>query len=512
MESGRPPRLRRKSSAFKLSLSRASQASAYAQAIIHTPLPPPTPSLEDPHNSTQDFTFVLPPHHSNPTTSSGQQPSPTSIITPDSPRLPSDPTMFPSSSSSLHTTTSTSFSTAPSSSSSSSTNPTTTTTTGNSSTLAASFPNVPSPSLTSTLELLKQLVSKRITAWTYLRNASQGKVYWFNTVLLEMKDLRFFFGNERMRSRSTRFTILSMSLSSMLEINNGNTSNGGPSSGQGGVAAGGGNGGGSSNGSASEFLRGLLSLVQEFEGIQEDKLTSLSSGGSGGTSSGGGSTLGGGLSGGSTSGFGANEGGRGSGFGVGGTSGGGIGTSSSGSGKSGQKSLFKLTSSKSRSKSGPSPVDAGSGIGSSSYVGGMGDGTGGGSGGGGGGGADFAFSEGPESGYLVIPNIPFELDYFQVLTTTCELLIQVYTKISIYLGGTSSGESGKGGGGALSQGLAEVVLKIDSRLKKLIGLLSKEIDTLARTAIRNELDILGGGVEGWGFEGVASGMSSGEVA
>lgn len=46
--------------------------------------------------------------------------------------------------------------------------------------VAHSFPNVPSASLTSTLELLKQVVQKRLTAWNYLKNVSQGKIYWFN--------------------------------------------------------------------------------------------------------------------------------------------------------------------------------------------------------------------------------------------------------------------------------------------------------------------------------------------
>lgn len=68
---------------------------------------------------------------------------------------------------------------------------------------------------------------------------------------------------------------------------------------------------------------------------------------------------------------------------------------------------------------------------------------------------------------------PFELDYLQVLTTTCDTLIQVYSKISTYLGGGGGGgpsrngaaSSSSLGGGALSQSLAEVVVKIDTKLK-----------------------------------------------
>ncbi|GAA5910296.1 uncharacterized protein JCM6883_001145 [Sporobolomyces salmoneus] len=439
--SNRPPRLRRKSSAFKLSLSRG-VSNSYAQAVQ----PPPTPSLPGPSSSSdpattttpQDYTFVLP----SPT------PSPTTSNPPDSP-YPPEPSleMFPQSAPSI------------------STNPSA----ASSTTTVNSFPNVPSPSLTSTLELLKQLVTKRLTAWNYLKNVSQGKIYWFNTILLTKEELRQFFPNDKMRARTSRFTILSMSLSPILEIHQPN-----------------------------DFLRGLYNLVQEFESIPEEKFASLvTASGSNGT--------GGGLA--AAGGFGFSAGG---GIAGGGGGAGGVGT------KSGQKSLFKLSSTKNRSKatSGTSTPAASSTTGTGSSIGGVASSSASiasnTSGGGGGGGADFAFGEGSETGYLFIPNIPFELDYLQVLTTTCELLIRVYSKISSYLGvgsepiktpsGGIVGTGGGGGVGALSQNLAEIVLKIDGKLKKLIALLSKEIDNLARIAIRNELDVLGGGVEGWGFE------------
>lgn len=197
------------------------------------------------------------------------------------------------------------------------------------------------------------------------------------------------------------------------------------------------------------------------------------------------------------------------------------------------------------------------------------------------------------SALALIPQ-PFDLDYFQVLVTTCELLIETYSKIATYLGPSGSGAgssagtsafpsppgagagaqqhrgsvtspvtagggvgSGAGAGAAgsagLSQALADVVYKVDARLKvrsplplslsfispsplrhpstrtrewrqvqaltlllaprflfasfspsalllvalalsqKLVALLSKEIDTLARQTIKHELDSLGGG-------------------
>jgi len=236
----------------------------------------------------------------------------------------------------------------------------------------ASFPNVPSASLSSTLEGLRQLVAKRITAWTYLRNAGMGKVYWFNVSTLSSldsfegvaldtdtftefnrclplqctdctpNDIRLallipkrenaisvsFFPSSlshpshnsptlRLSYSSTRLAILGMSLSSLLDIQ-----------------------------PAHDFLRGLQHLSSEFDQIPEDKFSLLSTLA---TSSGVGTSLA--------------------------TGGGGRGT---------QKGLF-------RGKKRPGEKDK--------------PGQGGQGGGGGGGGAEFASGEGGESGYLFIPNI-----------------------------------------------------------------------------------------------------------
>ncbi|TNY19899.1 hypothetical protein DMC30DRAFT_282433 [Rhodotorula diobovata] len=283
-----------------------------------------------------------------------------------------------------------------------------------------SVPNVPGTSLGTTLDGLRVLVAKRITAWTYLKNAGEGRVYWFNTVLLTTEDLRSSFSNDKMRNRTTRFAVLGMSLSALLDV-----------------------------APAHDFLRGLLSLTQEFEAVPEDRYG------------------------------GKND----------------VRTQQ-------QKSLFKVGS---RSRRGGGAASAANG------------------------GADFSMGlpqEGGEASFLFTPNIPFELDYFQVLITTCELLIETYTKISTYLGGGGSASSqsqsqsaaaglfpsppGSGsrgsamspagpgagadaGSAGLSQALADVVYKVDGRLKKLVALLSKEIDLLARQAIKAELDSLSGG-------------------
>lgn len=47
----------------------------------------------------------------------------------------------------------------------------------------ASLSNAPTGPLGSTLESLRSLVQKRKTAWSYLKNAADGRVYWFNVRL-----------------------------------------------------------------------------------------------------------------------------------------------------------------------------------------------------------------------------------------------------------------------------------------------------------------------------------------
>jgi len=67
------------------------------------------------------------------------------------------------------------------------------------------------------------------------------------------------------------------------------------------------------------------------------------------------------------------------------------------------------------------------------------------------------------------------LDYFQTFYTLCDILVEVYNKL---LGGTKNLWSGQ---------FTESVLKIDGKFKKIIALVTKEIDSLARNAIKEEL-------------------------
>ncbi|KAK4703808.1 hypothetical protein P7C70_g2404, partial [Phenoliferia sp. Uapishka_3] len=109
-------------------------------------------------------------------------------------------------------------------------------------------------------------------------------------------------------------------------------------------------------------------------------------------------------------------------------------------------------------------------------------------GGGAAGGGDFSMglADTGEASYLFTPNIPFELDYFQVLFTICDMLAETYTKILSYLGPSPTTTNVAGptsfpfppdatnptvnsagsvvAAVGLSPALTDVVLKIDVRL------------------------------------------------
>ncbi|CAI2174932.1 3225_t:CDS:2 [Funneliformis geosporum] len=88
---------------------------------------------------------------------------------------------------------------------------------------------------------------------------------------------------------------------------------------------------------------------------------------------------------------------------------------------------------------------------------------------------DTSFQENGEYTYLFVPNIPFDLDYFQTFYTLCDILVDVYNKL---LEGTAT---------TLTASFTESVLKVDGKFKKIIALVAKEIDTLARNTIKEEL-------------------------
>jgi hypothetical protein len=144
-----------------------------------------------------------------------------------------------------------------------------------------------------------------------------------------------------------------------------------------------------------------------------------------------------------------------------------------------------------------------------------------------GGAGDYAtpYADAGESSFLVLPSMPFPLDYYQVVFSLCDILTEVYHKLRTIVGpsllpsahppgisymlsagydqssvsATSPGLNGDSGSlsghpGQLNSppptwnpSMGEMIMKIDSRLKKLIGKLLAELDQIARTAIREEL-------------------------
>jgi len=152
-----------------------------------------------------------------------------------------------------------------------------------------------------------------------------------------------------------------------------------------------------------------------------------------------------------------------------------------------------------------------------------------------GGGNDFAMPlpDPGETSYLMAPHIPYYLNYHQTLISLIDVISEVYQKISSLLGfspfpassqmgplgmitpypgisylfsGDETARDGEesllgialGTGGAATFGghtspsswnplWADMVNKIDTKLKKTITLLTKELDTFARNQIRDEL-------------------------
>ncbi|WAQ92462.1 hypothetical protein PtA15_16A370 [Puccinia triticina] len=161
------------------------------------------------------------------------------------------------------------------------------------------------------------------------------------------------------------------------------------------------------------------------------------------------------------------------------------------------------------------------------------------------GGTDYSITlqDSGDPSFIYTPNIPFDLDYFEVWITLSDMLVEVYQKMIkfIDLSGGSSGSLGTttgGGSGGTTTGVPtppsagaapplsttlagpgaasiavplpptrsssnysivsvhqthltsahiELISRIDAKLKKLIVVLTKEIDAMARAAIRDEL-------------------------
>ncbi|CEP13146.1 hypothetical protein [Parasitella parasitica] len=82
-------------------------------------------------------------------------------------------------------------------------------------------------------------------------------------------------------------------------------------------------------------------------------------------------------------------------------------------------------------------------------------------------------------GYLIIPHIPFEIDYLETFFTLIDIMAEAYHKLLV---GTE--------GPICTQSYFELVLKCDGKVKKIVTMITKELDLLARNAIKEELKLI----------------------
>ncbi|KAK2460624.1 hypothetical protein APHAL10511_007094 [Amanita phalloides] len=91
------------------------------------------------------------------------------------------------------------------------------------------------------IDILRDLVHKRIITLTYIRSIHEGRSHWFHTIMITRADLDKAFNNHDMKKRSLRYVILGMSLSNLLDMN-----------------------------SPQDLLRGLTNIMNEFDQSKED--------------------------------------------------------------------------------------------------------------------------------------------------------------------------------------------------------------------------------------------------
>ncbi|KAI0345078.1 hypothetical protein BDW22DRAFT_1325573 [Trametopsis cervina] len=269
------------------------------------------------------------------------------------------------------------------------------------------------------VEMLRELVKKRVITLTYLRNVHEGRSHWFHTIMITRAELDRTFTNVAMRSRTYRFACLGMSLAHSFEVKD-----------------------------PQDFLRGLSNALNEYDQSKEEgdrpKMRSIF--------------------------------------------------------RSGRPKRYQ---------------------GATDYA--------------------LSYNDSSEASYLMLPHVPFALDYHHTLLSLLDVLSEVYNKVSKILGPspfpssgqhmmgplgllsphpgvsylftgadaapTTDSESSLWGiananvsgasalyGGALGSpppswttALGDAVRQIDNKLKKIIAILLKELDEIARAGIKDEL-------------------------
>ncbi|PPR03953.1 hypothetical protein CVT26_001158 [Gymnopilus dilepis] len=112
-------------------------------------------------------------------------------------------------------------------------------------TVASSMAGAQSPPLNqgTSVEYLRDLIQKRIITLTYIRSIHEGRSHWFHTIQISPADLDRAFSNSDalIKKRTYRFAILGLSLSTLLDINQ-----------------------------PQDLLRGLINTISEYEQSKED--------------------------------------------------------------------------------------------------------------------------------------------------------------------------------------------------------------------------------------------------
>ncbi|CCM05031.1 uncharacterized protein FIBRA_07231 [Fibroporia radiculosa] len=68
------------------------------------------------------------------------------------------------------------------------------------------------------VEILRELVRKRIITLTYLRNVHEGRSHWFHTIMVTRGELERAFPNTAMKARTYRLAMLGMGLAHLFDI------------------------------------------------------------------------------------------------------------------------------------------------------------------------------------------------------------------------------------------------------------------------------------------------------
>lgn len=320
-------------------------------------------------------------------------------------------------------------------------------------------------------DILREIFHKRIRGLVYLKRSLQGQRTWLSTVHLTPTELAAAFDNDRMHKRTLRYSLLGLSLSSILEIPN-----------------------------PSDMARAIVSLINELDSYTDDNLVALTSG-TGAAN------------------FGTQRPKMRSFF------------------KSGKQTLKRSTAAQAISEFGT--LDSNMGPAST-----------------------LAANE--QNSYLMAPNLPFQLDFFQTLFTLCDMLTEIYYKMLSFLprdaahaadaaanhgtlpraaspptsASTYPGQEHDRTGSisqafsaastaaldahaepnektslatppsALSGMTQELLLKADAKIKKTLNAQVKDIDVLARQLIKDELSSLDPLMKDLGLDSVGSSSAS----